>query len=829
MGLCSIALTVTAVTTLMLGAFVYRRVPDRPGSRLFAVHTVCVAAWLLSNALVVVSGDQAHITGLLRLAHALTAFMVATLVDFVWAFPDRLRWGPSGPRLALYLAATGVAAVVSLPDLVSSVTLTPVGPIATFGWPLLVFALYALPLIVYCNVVLIAKARRLSGIARAQMWHVLVGTVASELFIIITNLGLPIITGRTEYGGWGAAGYVLTVIAVSVAITRHHLWDLGSGARRIAAATLAAGVLAGGSVAVYYIVALAWVGTEPIAPHGFWLAAGVTIGLLFAPTYQAFGGLLLSRSGRDGTRIGRLLSKLGGAIVHAPPGPSVLLPVLVETQRFFGAAGVRAFLRNADGAYVDAGSVAFVHQELIVQPGSRVPLPLSTALALAPETIVEPVDAGQVARFGPLQERAQLLAALETLQANVLVPMRWEDATIGLLAVGYKLSRDMYHQHDINLLRSVAAHAAIAAKNAELRAQILAEKERTDKVLAQMESGVVAVDGARMVRLVNPAACVLLDRRLDEILGRHVSVLPRALHDNLHLALEGQVTLSAQKAHLDSRRRLPVAVSTFLLAGGEDSRDGAGIVFRDLRTEEELQRVERETRQLRFIRTVSAGMAHEIRNPLVAIRTFAELAPTRLDDPEFQESFLQVAKSEIGRLEELVSQFMVLARPAGAAREPVDLLSICRNVVAAVSATAMSRNVSLALELPPELPEPLGYADRLHQATMNLLLNAIQAAPDGGEAALRVTRSEEDGHARAVVVTIWNSGSYISPADIERVFEPFFTTKATGTGLGLAICHTIVDEHGGSIMVESDAEMGTAFIMRLPLQPESGLMQVMAS
>lgn len=829
MGLCFLALTLTAATTATLGVFVFRRVPDRPASRLFALHTLFVASWLSSNAVIEFTSAEETARLAICAAHLLITFVIVTFVDFVWAFPDRLRWGPSRPRLALYLSAGVIGLIASSPAIVREVMLTPSGPDATLGWPLIVFGVYALPMLVYANVMLVTKLRRLPGIARVQLGHVLVGTVASEFVIIVANLVIPVVTGRTEYGGWGAAGYVFTVIAVAVAITKHHLWDLSSAARRVAASILATGTLAAAATVVYYAAVSLWAGDVPLEPHWVWLAAGAILGLLTGPVYRAYGGLLLTRDGPDRGKIGRLLSKLGAAIVHAPPGPSVLVPILVETQRFFGAAGVRAFLRGADGRYADAGSVTFDHQELVVQPGTREPLPVATALALAPDAIAEPVDAGQVARFDPIVERAQMLAALDSIGASVLLPVRWEGATIGLLAVDHKLSRDMYHPHDIDLLGNVAAHAAIAAKNAELRAQILAEKERTEKVLAEMESGVVAVDGGRVIRLVNPAACALLESKADRLLGQHLSALPRALHDNLNLAIEGQVTLSAQKAYLDARRRLPVAVSTFHLESSEGGPEGAGIVFRDLRTEEELQRVERETRQLRFIRTVSAGMAHEIRNPLVAIRTFAELAPTRLHDPEFQESFLEVARSEIGRLEELVSQFMILARPAGTARQPVDLLSISRNVLAAVSATAMSRHVTLSSEVPPELPEPLGYSDRLHQALMNLLLNAIQATPEGGQTALRIAPTAPDAQEHSVVITIWNSGSYIPPADIERVFEPFFTTKSTGTGLGLAICHTIVDEHGGTISVESDAETGTAFIMRLPLLPESGALQVMAS
>ena len=98
------------------------------------------------------------------------------------------------------------------------------------------------------------------------------------------------------------------------------------------------------------------------------------------------------------------------------------------------------------------------------------------------------------------------------------------------------------------------------------------------------------------------------------------------------------------------------------------------------------------------------------------------------------------------------------------------------------------------------------------------MLNALDATPFGGDIELRATyESDGDDEAGDVLITVWNSGSYISPDDLGRVFEPFFTSKATGTGLGLAICSTIVDEHGGATTVESHREAGTAFTMRLPV------------
>ncbi|HUS79703.1 MAG TPA: HAMP domain-containing sensor histidine kinase [Armatimonadota bacterium] len=237
----------------------------------------------------------------------------------------------------------------------------------------------------------------------------------------------------------------------------------------------------------------------------------------------------------------------------------------------------------------------------------------------------------------------------------------------------------------------------------------------------------------------------------------------------------------------------------------------------DLTLTQELERERREAERLSLIRVISAGMAHEIRNPLVAIRTFAELAPDRMDDPEFRSKFLTVARSEIDRINKLVGDLLSLSKPADAVIEPVDVNAICNDVLSAVSGITESRHLNVELQAGELSGMPKGDPARIHQAILNVVSNAIDAEPPGGS--LRVI-SEQDTDARgepAVVVRVFNAGSYVSPSQTEDIFRPFYSRKERGTGLGLAICQTIVEEHGGGITVSSSPDVGTEFTITLPL------------
>ncbi|MCE5219156.1 PAS domain-containing protein [bacterium] len=838
-----VSLLGTACITLCLGLVAYLRAPDRPSNRLFGVHAAVVAAWVLLTCGVMVAELEA-LSALMRALHIASLFVVATFVDFVWVFPDRLRMFPWKRRAPLYILALLFSLVAALPSLVRSVKLTSFGPCVEFGWPLAVFAIYPLTLVIHANLVLLHKLRTLRGVARVQTVYVFFGTLVCELIILTTNVLLPMVTGMTAYSRWGAVGYLIVIAAIAISIAKYRLWDLDGLTRKAAAGMLAlAGLVpvAGSVIWTLGNQTHLWEG-NPSQVAVLWMSIGAILGLFLIPTYHTFHGLVVRPLRAERDRIGHLISALGAAVVRAPADGSALLPILAETQRFFNCTLVSAYLRGLDGALRCAASV--LPDEQPTAPSYAVVgrrLPLNVVRALNADQLTRTLDAGEIARFGALEESARTLAAMSDIGASVVTPLRWEGQTIGLLALGEKVSRDMYYGTDLDVLESVANHATIAVKSSELKGQILSEKERTEKVLAQMESGVVAVDSRKTILLVNAAACNLLGRQESELLGQSVRVLPRPLRDALHRALDAGVTSSGEKANLaqpagsaERVRRLRVSCSTFLLRGPNGATEGGGVVFRDLSTEDALRRTEQEAERLRFIRAVSAGMAHEIRNPLVAIRTFAELLPTRLDDPEFRESFLQVARSEINRLEELVVQFMTLAKPTRLVRQPVDLPAFAQGVVTVLTASFEARKVRLTTNVAPSLPVFRADENRLHQAVLNLLMNALDATPEGGEIELTVAfapgpggdepgdEQETADRSGEVVLRVWNSDSYIAPEDREHVFEPFWTRKATGTGLGLAICQTIADEHGGTIAVESNSETGTAFTLRLPLVVRAG-------
>lgn len=223
--------------------------------------------------------------------------------------------------------------------------------------------------------------------------------------------------------------------------------------------------------------------------------------------------------------------------------------------------------------------------------------------------------------------------------------------------------------------------------------------------------------------------------------------------------------------------------------------------------EEQLRRAER----LSALGELSAMLAHEIRNPLASIKGTAEILR---DDPALGEhnlEFLDILVKESERLNRVVEDFLRMARPGPPRITQCDLVQELRNMVALLSAEGKTRQVTITLR-PEAIPPVEADSERLRQAFMNLILNAIQASPSGGEVVVGVTLSGEN-----VAITCSDRGGGIDPAIKGKIFEPFFTTKGMGTGLGLPITKTIIEGHGGSIRVTSEPGRGATFTVLLPL------------
>jgi signal transduction histidine kinase len=223
--------------------------------------------------------------------------------------------------------------------------------------------------------------------------------------------------------------------------------------------------------------------------------------------------------------------------------------------------------------------------------------------------------------------------------------------------------------------------------------------------------------------------------------------------------------------------------------------------------------------RLSAIGMLAASVAHEIRNPLVSVRTFVQLAPERLHDEEFRTGFRNLALGEVDRICLLVNDLLAFARPTAPEAHATDINDILGQIRRLVEGEAKKGRVELSSNLAPSLPMVEGDEARIKQVFLNVVLNAIQACAGGGTVSVATSTVCRDDN-RYLQVEVRDSGVGIEPEAVEHIFDPFFTTKERGSGLGLFIARQILRDHQGEIEVASTPGAGTTLLLRFPVPAE---------
>jgi two-component system sensor histidine kinase PilS (NtrC family) len=321
------------------------------------------------------------------------------------------------------------------------------------------------------------------------------------------------------------------------------------------------------------------------------------------------------------------------------------------------------------------------------------------------------------------------------------------------------------------------------------------------RIVNSMPSGVLTCAEDGTLTFINPVGAAILSVEREHVVGQHIErLLPGAR----------QVRTGGGRRELAVHGAQGVRIVGLTVTALDERQAALLVVFQDLtelrRMEEELQRSDR----LAAVGTLAAQLAHEVRNPLAAMRGSAQLLAQEPAADSSTQRLTDILVRESDRLSRLVDDFLRFARPPLRRASSVELDHLVVETVDMLKADPLARGVRIEVEVRPlqAMVDPA----QLRQVLINLLRNAFQAAGQQGE--VRVMLDGDEAYAR---IRVWDSAGGISQDILPRLFEPFFTTREGGTGLGLATAQAIVQAHGGSLQVRSNPEEGTEFIIGLPL------------
>lgn len=505
-------------------------------------------------------------------------------------------------------------------------------------------------------------------------------------------------------------------------------------------------------------------------------------------------------------------SSLRRGLFVRPTGPGLFSP------------GTAEFFRELE----QTGDVLFVG--VIDRNGGRVlssrPAQEAGPLAFPPEALQ------QLAQKGEWYGRATFGARQTYVYGKRIVPGRGltqdEDELPTFLVVGLDMTKHLgvYNRFRQNALFQAAYILAAAVFIWTLAMSFLKRREQAGRaavlerfqarLLDNLPDGLITVSRSDTISAANPAAHGILGIAPGRLAGMSIAELPEGIVAPVARVAEGGssaepeaaagrwFTRSVGGAHLE--------VLTLPIRQGDDDHDRL-VIIRDRTQIRELEKNLSEAEKLAALGTLAAGVAHEIRNPLSALRGFAQYFAKKLVGRQPDETYAQTMVREADRLNRVITDLLYLSRPRAMDARAVSLGQLVADIGNLVRFDFEKRNITLKVSLGPDIV--WADEDALKQAVLNLVLNSIDALEGlaTGEREIHVSSAQGDG---GTWVFVGDSGPGMSALQREQAFEPFFTTKKKGTGLGLALVHKTMREHDGRAQIDSEMGRGTTVSLFFP-------------
>ncbi len=812
------------LANIFAALFVLSNNPKSRLNQVFFLLTLTVAAWSFSLSIYQMSGKMIWAV----LAYAFSSFIPAVFLSFARVFP-KYDEKEGIIDLLSYLFAF-ILSGLSFTGLIISDTVT-----TSWGYTLVLGPLYPLFAFNFIGIVfygfsrLFDKYRRTSGISRVQIMYVTLGIMIAVIVGVTTAILLPLLGFPNLY--FLAAPSTLIMIGfIAYTIVKHRLMSIEIVIQRSTAYGVA-------TILILALYALAIAVSENLLRNilGYTSllvtsAAALMIAIAYQPLvgfFQNVADRIFFRDRYDYQKTLRKISQEIASVIKLEELTRLIVSSFVDTMK---VSEISFLLSEREGEHFSSVPISIPRYKKIEIDVSN---PIVSWLSKTKDILVDDELDDEIARriaqgeegeesFSTLSEVKE---GMERLGISVWVPIISKEGLVGIIALGKKLSGDLFTSEDIGLLSTLANQTSVALDNARLYEEMVNLKDYNEEVLQSMVSGVLTVDIKGRIITFNSMAEGITGRKAAEILGKTVR---EVWGERGSITGAVEETLKKEKRYINyesgitspEKGLIPVSFSSTILYDHKKKKNGALLTISDLTGVKELEEKVRRADKLSALATMAAGMAHEIKNPLSSMKVLSQLLPIKYQDEEFRGKFIEIMPKEINRIDRIVESLLGFARATSPKYEKLKIEDVIEDNVKYYRDQARAGGIEIAASY-ALLPEIMGDHDQLVQVFSNLILNAIQAMPDGGQLKIISCEGKKiENLLQNIIIEISDTGHGISPQNMKKLFDPFFTTKYSGTGLGLTIVHNIVDGHRGTIDVKSEPGKGTTFIITLPVGQE---------
>ncbi len=825
--------------TIFLGFFVYLRNRAALLNKAFVLFSFNTAVWTFVVLMILISRDKKSFLLWARLTFAINVFIPPNFLLFTTVLS--LKRLPSPRKFPLLYAVYAVAVGLSLfsfTDLIiRGCLIDEMGRISpVYGPTLPLFLAYFTISMGGIFYYLSKKIRVHTGLKRLQFQYVFFGMMTYAGLAIVTGVIAPLLgITTTELACLSPAFGLIWLSLIAYAIVKHQLMDIFIIIKRTTLYVLLTMSITGGYITI--VMLSQWlfgelIGFQSLLPA---MVAALLIAFAFVPlkgAIQRFVDKTMFKRNYDHHRILQDLSRILTSIYSLDELLNLIIGIIAEAM---GIKRAFIYLRQSDdGTYGPKAAREEVEADK-TNRSVKSNEPLIGKLFESRNIIIRE----QLERLPLSIENQAIIDRFGELGVEIAIPIFSKENLSGFLLLGAKDSGETFTREDVEMFTTLSHHIAVAIENAQLYSKVEESKIYQEILLNNLTSGVIAVDLKARITTINKKAEEILNIRADQAVGKDIEIIAPGLREALWMALQKGELLSNKEVgvRLKGKKDVPLAVSTSIFKNYEGRPMGALIVFSDLTQrkilEAEMQRADR----LASLGKLAAGLAHEIKNPLVSLKTFTQLLPEKYKRKEFREDFSKLAGKEVDRINHLVEQLLNLSRPVSLVSLPVDLSEVLKDTLSLLKSRIYEDKAILKEDIREGPLHIIADREQLNQVFINLIINALESMKEGGTLSVRTgTReppaspdippgSAEEEHDKlndqaCAVVVISDTGRGIKPEDLPHLFDPFFTTKKTGAGLGLSIVHNIVKEHGGIIKVKSVPREGTTFTIIFPLFTE---------
>lgn len=353
-------------------------------------------------------------------------------------------------------------------------------------------------------------------------------------------------------------------------------------------------------------------------------------------------------------------------------------------------------------------------------------------------------------------------------------------------------------------------------------------------IIQNLSSGLIAIDLEGEITFANHAAARLLDTDREDLLKKNIREIfaeDEESQKSLRALFIHDKRINEKEVHFIQKKgsTIRIGFSSSQIHDENNNFDGVIILFRDLTEIHHLKMQIEKMERLALIGELSAGIAHEIRNPLAGIKAAAQLLQESGNENDLHQQVVERIIREVDKANKLLKEFFKFAKPSKPNLNFHDVDLIIDGISILLAPQMKKREIVLETNFGENLPEVYIDETQIEQVIINLFLNALDGMPDGGKLQVKTFRKNisimgiEDvknqpveNQLNYVLIEIKDNGTGISEQNLRKIFNPFFTTKQNGLGLGLSICSRLVGENGGNLDIQSEQDMGTAATVALP-------------